>query len=100
MGKSAIADLDLVRQFHQFGHFDQFYSLIVMFVIIIIIELLSPLLLSFHIFFLSKYITLHYLELAGSNRIYSEVIGKRAFCFMKSGNLASLEMKSGQRLDM
>ena len=51
MGKSAIADLDLVRQFHQFGHFDQFYSLIVMSVIIIIIELLSPLLLSFHNFF-------------------------------------------------
>ena len=50
MGKSAIADLDLVRQFDQFGHFDQFYSLIVMFVIIIIIELLSPLLLSFYNF--------------------------------------------------
>ena len=54
MGKSAISDLDLVRQFDQFGHFDQFYSLIVMSVIIIIIELLSPLLLSFHNFFIKN----------------------------------------------
>ena len=44
MGKS---DLDLVRQFDQFGHFDQFYSFIVMSVIIIIIELLSPLLIAY-----------------------------------------------------
>ena len=82
MGKS---DLDLVRQFDQFGHFDQFYCYVCnryYYWITIAIT-----------YCLSKYKKLHYLELAGSNRIYSIVIGKRASCFIKSGNLASLEMK-------